>query len=707
VGGTGNDIYMVTDGGDQIVELASDNTPGQQAFRVGVGNDMAMASVSYALTPGAAVEDLMAAGWFTGEATDAAIDLSGNELGQGLWGNDAGNVLRGMAGDDILWGGAGADTVHGDEGNDFLYGGLGNDSLLGGDGQDAVVAFWGPVNGTSFTGRAGTLAMTGGQDSADGGSGIDTVVVHGLQSQFTLTRLAADDYLLTAIGKPSESLRFGGFERVSFGLLSYEGGQLMQTNRVLVNLPGSFPISPLPPIEVDTTAPTLLRTSPAANASNVPSQANLVLTFSEAVQAGSGEVLLKKNGVLERQFSVGDSAQLIFTGSTLTIDPATDLQAGASYTVEMGSGVVKDLAGNAYAGLAPLSFSTETASTAPTGAFISLGNARLVKDTALDKSHVSFGVQLSSAFLDGQKIAGLTLDLDYDTSLVADAWVQGALYGSQVPVWQFITPNLSGSLATGKIAAIANSRADNPLLVNGRTMDVTLTLNKAVDSFQLSFNGQRANLTTGDNAEHVVGTAAGLTLQAADSMTLQAQVRHWKGSDKPLAKVSLAAGDAVAVSDANGMATLSGLVDLRPTLTASKSASSAAEQQALAAAVSLPDAISILKMIVGLNVNANNAALSPYQVMAADFNRDGTVSLGDAIDVLKSVVGLSAPKPAWTFVQADRVPADLSMDQYNRDTAKSQVGGWMSASLSADLGSGMPVQLVGVLGGDLDGNWAG
>ena len=43
----------------------------------------------------------------------------------------------------------------------------------------------------------------------------------------------------------------------------------------------------------------------------------------------------------------------------------------------------------------------------------------------------------------------------------------------------------------------------------------------------------------------------------------------------------------------------------------------------LDAAVGLIDAISILKMIVGLKINAGDSPLSPYQAIAADFNRSG------------------------------------------------------------------------------------
>jgi len=77
------------------------------------------------------------------------------------------------------------------------------------------------------------------------------------------------------------------------------------------------------------------------------------------------------------------------------------------------------------------------------------------------------------------------------------------------------------------------------------------------------------------------------------------------------------------------------------------------------AAVNLSDAIAILKMIVGLNVNNNNAPLSPYQSIAADFDQSGDVGLTDAIGVLKMVVGLAAPAPHLEILRCAKSPVQF------------------------------------------------
>src|SRR5258708_10135872 len=103
----------------------------------------------------------------------------------------------------------------------------------------------------------------------------------------------------------------------------------------------------------DTTPPTLSTTNPADNSTNVAVGANLVVTFSESVKAGSGNVVIHNalDGSAVATIAITDASQVSFSGSVLTINPTSDLAAGMHYYVTMASGVVQDLAGNAYAGL--------------------------------------------------------------------------------------------------------------------------------------------------------------------------------------------------------------------------------------------------------------------------------------------------------------------------------------------------------------------
>ncbi|MEG5097982.1 Ig-like domain-containing protein, partial [Microcoleus sp. B13-B4] len=122
----------------------------------------------------------------------------------------------------------------------------------------------------------------------------------------------------------------------------------------------------------DTTAPTAASFTPADNATSVAVVANLVVTLSEAVQKGTGNIVIKKvsdNSVVETIDVT--SANVTVTGSSVTINPTANLVEGIDYYVEIAAGAIKDLAGNNYAGTtgaATWNFTTVADTTAPTAA---------------------------------------------------------------------------------------------------------------------------------------------------------------------------------------------------------------------------------------------------------------------------------------------------------------------------------------------------
>ncbi|MEQ1674782.1 MAG: Ig-like domain-containing protein, partial [Candidatus Nitrotoga sp.] len=118
-------------------------------------------------------------------------------------------------------------------------------------------------------------------------------------------------------------------------------------------------------------APTLVGSSPADNATAVVLGNNIVLTFSENVVAGVGDIVITNannaNAGDTRTISV-TNPQVTFIGNTVTINPTADLLTNGVYNVQMASGVIKDAAGNPYAGIldaATLNFNT-TSTIAPT-----------------------------------------------------------------------------------------------------------------------------------------------------------------------------------------------------------------------------------------------------------------------------------------------------------------------------------------------------
>ena len=100
----------------------------------------------------------------------------------------------------------------------------------------------------------------------------------------------------------------------------------------------------------DTTPPTLALSTPADNATGVVINNNIVMTFSENIKIGSGNIVIASTSDT-RTISVSDTSQVSISGNSVTINPTADLNEGVNYNVTLASGVIKDLAGNNFAGI--------------------------------------------------------------------------------------------------------------------------------------------------------------------------------------------------------------------------------------------------------------------------------------------------------------------------------------------------------------------
>ncbi|AMO25299.1 hypothetical protein UC35_06740 [Ramlibacter tataouinensis] len=113
---------------------------------------------------------------------------------------------------------------------------------------------------------------------------------------------------------------------------------------------------------LDSTPPTLVSTSPVDNATGITSS-RILLNFNERVVAGSGNIIIS-NGTDTRTIAVGDATQVSFSGNTANINPGADLLKGTTYSVTLASGVIRDAAGNPFAGITStttLNFATAAA----------------------------------------------------------------------------------------------------------------------------------------------------------------------------------------------------------------------------------------------------------------------------------------------------------------------------------------------------------
>lgn len=100
----------------------------------------------------------------------------------------------------------------------------------------------------------------------------------------------------------------------------------------------------------DVTPPTVSTYSPADNSTNVSNTANLVLTFNENIQKGTGNILVKEDGIVTQTIDV-TSASVSVAGNTATINSA-DFSFGTAVNIEIATGAFKDISNNNYAGIA-------------------------------------------------------------------------------------------------------------------------------------------------------------------------------------------------------------------------------------------------------------------------------------------------------------------------------------------------------------------
>jgi len=105
-------------------------------------------------------------------------------------------------------------------------------------------------------------------------------------------------------------------------------------------------------VTLDSTPPTISSLNPNDEATGVAIGANLVINFNEAIQKGTGNIVIRKvsdNSVVETLAVT--SSNITISGSQLTINPVNDLAYSTAYYVQIDSGAIQDLATNNYAGI--------------------------------------------------------------------------------------------------------------------------------------------------------------------------------------------------------------------------------------------------------------------------------------------------------------------------------------------------------------------
>ena len=230
---------------------------------------------------------------------------------------------------DAVSGSDGVSIVGGDK-RDFAIGSMFSDQFSGLSGSDKLMGMDG----------ADTLNGGPGDDTLDGGDGTDTAIFAGSRASYTIIVTGVGEFTISSAAEGADTLT---------------GIELAQFADQTVTLSGS----------TDTIAPSVLSFSPVDEESGVAIGSNIVLSFSEPIARGTGSLVLKTAaGATIETFDAATSNRLALSGSTLTIDPTSDLANGTNYYLTFAAGTVKDLAGNAYAGITTYDFTTAS-STSP------------------------------------------------------------------------------------------------------------------------------------------------------------------------------------------------------------------------------------------------------------------------------------------------------------------------------------------------------
>ena len=281
-----------TDGGIDTINVAA--LSGGATINLNEGQSSSFAGSSFVIASGTVIENVI------GSWSDDVI--TGNSVANKILGNAGADTIFGNDGDDTIFGNDGADTIDGGAGADALYGGAGSDIVEGGDGSD-----------TYFL-EAAWAAVTWAVD------------------QFTVTFTFFDQLLGVDI--------VSGVE-----FFTDSSGLALSWDQLVTQTPPAFP-------PADISAPTLLSLLPADNATAVNPASNIVLTFNEAMLKGAGIISLRlaSDGSEWRRIDV-TSPEVTISGAQVTINPGVDLLGGTAFYVTIEAGALKDLAGNAFAGI--------------------------------------------------------------------------------------------------------------------------------------------------------------------------------------------------------------------------------------------------------------------------------------------------------------------------------------------------------------------
>lgn len=365
-----------TDGGLDTINVAA--LSGGAVINLTAGQTSQIGASSFVIAAGSLIENVIGS-W-------SADTINGNDAANQLIGNAGDDTISGGLGDDQIWGGRGSDAIDGGDGIDYTYfdaawstiswavTGLSvtfsfADQLLGPDTVTNVEYFvdslgiqksWAELTGSPPPPPPPLApAITGFSDNS--GSTADRITNDATPTLAITAEANVDtvEVLLNGVSAGlATSLGGGSFSFTSASLA--DGVQSFTARATRGGVTGTA--SSALALTIDTAAAAIVSFSPSDNATSVAPAANIVLTFSETVLAGTGNIVIAlADGTAWRTIAV-TSPEVAILGTQVTINPAVDMPTSAALYVTVDAGAFTDVAGNAFAGITdPTLFNFTTA----------------------------------------------------------------------------------------------------------------------------------------------------------------------------------------------------------------------------------------------------------------------------------------------------------------------------------------------------------
>ncbi len=272
---------------------------------------------------------------------------------------------------------------------------------------------------------------------------------------------------------------------------------------------------------IDTIPPTVTAFSPADGNTGAALANNIVLTFSETIQKGTGLIQLHSDsatGTVIESFDAVSSNRLVISGNTLTIDPTNNLANNNHYFVTFASGSVKDLAGNNYAGISSYDFTTVSAETNGDDSIKGTGSDDIINALAgndsiygsLGNDHIDGGTGNDTVLYDFNKSAVIEVGRSSDGTLMIKSaqgtdtllnieslsFMDGGLSINELLAQSAPVPLFTSSASDGTSSYVMPTKYTGPVTF----LEYQLLGNATGDVITGSANNDFINLLGGDDA---------------------------------------------------------------------------------------------------------------------------------------------------------------------------------------------------------------